>query len=221
MDADERTVWWTLVRASVGAAATIGFDLRIEGAEHIPRRGGALLVFNHVSVLDIIVVGVPVVDAGRSIHTLGLAEDFQRPVLGWAFRRTEQVPLRRGLGDWEALHAVADLVVAGRLGAIAPEGTVGDGHALQEGQKGAARIALLAYAPIVPVGIWGTQRRWAREGIRLGGPLRPSAGVVFGEPIDAEGDPKHRPDVQALTDRIMAAIEELVTRARRLAPGAD
>lgn len=217
----ERTLWWRLIRATVGGAATTGFRMRVEGTDHLPDSGGALLVFNHVSVLDVIFVAIPVVDRGRSVTTMGLAEDFERPLLGSGIRRLGQIPVSRGAGDWAPLEQMAEVLRSGRLAAIAPEGTVGDGSQLQKGQKGAARIALLAGTPVLPVAVWGAQRRWDREGWRFDGPLRPIVGVVYGPPIDVQGDAKHRPDVQALTDRIMGSLEALVVRARRIAPGRD
>jgi len=55
--------------------------------------------------------------------------------------------------------------------------------------------------------------------MRIERPIRPNVGVAFGEPIIAEGDPKSRPDVQALTDRLQEALCEQVVHARRMAPG--
>ena len=101
------------------------------------------------------------------------------------------------------------------LAGIAPEGMVGVGAELLPGQKGAARIALMARAPVIPVGLWGTQRRCPKEGLRFALPVRPTVAVVYGRPIPAQGDPKRRPDVQALTDRIMGDIAALVAEARR------
>jgi len=82
-------------------------------------------------------------------------------------------------------------------------------------QKGAAGIALMAGAPVVPVGLWGTQRRWPKSGLTFSPPARPTVAVVYGEPIRSEGDPRRRPDVQALTNRIMDDISGLVAQARR------
>jgi 1-acyl-sn-glycerol-3-phosphate acyltransferase len=209
-----------IARATVGTLAKSTFRVRVAGARNIPSRGGALLAYNHISVIDAVFVGLPVVERGRIVRFLGLSEDFERPVMGWALRRVRQIPIRRGMGDWAALQEIADVVGGGWLGGIAPEGSVGDGTQLLPGNKGVARIALLSRAPVIPVGVWGTQRRWPKEGLRLTSPVRPGVGVSYGEPILPEGSPKHRPDVSALTDRIMAGIGEQVARARRLASSA-
>jgi 1-acyl-sn-glycerol-3-phosphate acyltransferase len=168
-------------------------------------------------VLDAIFVGLPVIRRGRIIRCFALSEDFDRPLLGRALRGLRQVPIRRGAGLWGPLEQLADVVSGGWLAGIAPEGTVGTGEELLPIQKGAARIALLAGSPVIPVGLWGPQRRWPKAGLRMERPIRPYVGVTYGEPIQAEGDPKSRPDVQALTDHLSAGLCEQVERARRLA----
>jgi 1-acyl-sn-glycerol-3-phosphate acyltransferase len=170
-----------------------------------------------VSVLDAIFVGLPVARHGRIVRCFALSEDFERPLLGRALRGLRQVPIRRGAGLWGPLEQLADVVSDGWLAGIAPEGTVGTGEELLPIQKGAARIALLAGGPVIPVGLWGPQLRWPQGGLRLNRPFRPYVGVSFGEPIRAEGDPKSRPDVQALTDLLDTGLCEQVVRARRLA----
>ena len=199
--------------------AAASFRIRIAGTEHIPRHGGALLAYNHVSVLDAIFIGLPVTRRGRIVRCFALSEDFDRPFMGRALRGLGQIPIRRGAGAWDPLEKMADVIREGWLGGIAPEGTVGTGECLLPIQKGPARIALLAGCPVIPVGIWGPQRRFPKEGIHFGTPVRPPLGVAFGSPIIREGDPKCRPDVQALTDQLGEALREQVEVARRLAPG--
>ncbi|MGZ6543855.1 MAG: lysophospholipid acyltransferase family protein [Actinomycetota bacterium] len=215
----EFDAWWNIARASVGPVATASFRIRVAGSENIPRHSGALLAYNHVSVLDAIFVAIPVMRRGRIIRCFGLSEDFERPLVGRAFRALRQVPIRRGAGAWGPLEQLADIIMDGWLAGIAPEGTVGRGEELLPIQKGAARIALLASSPVIPVGLWGPQRRWPKAGLKTERPFRPNLGVSFGRPIYAEGDPKCRPDVQALTDRLGEAMREQVEIARRLAPG--
>jgi 1-acyl-sn-glycerol-3-phosphate acyltransferase len=200
----------------MGALTAAAFRCRVGGLAHVPSHGGALLAYNHLSVLDAIFVGVPVGRMGRIVRCFALSEDFERPVLGPALRKVRAIPIRRGAGDWDALRELAGVVEGGWLGGIAPEGTIGEGPATGPLHNGAAPLALHPGVPVVPVGIWGTQDRWPRDGLRMERPVRPAVGVSFGPPILAEGDPKHRPDVQDLTDRIGAGICEQVAAARRL-----
>jgi 1-acyl-sn-glycerol-3-phosphate acyltransferase len=211
--------WWTVAHATVRTVANAAFRIRVSGSRNIPRTGGALMVYNHVSVLDAIFVGLPMLRVGRTIRCFALAEEFEKPLLGRALRSLDQIPIRRGAGAWEPLEEMADVIGGGGLAGIAPEGTVGTGEELQPMQKGAARIALLAGGPFVPIGLWGTQRRWPKAGLHYHGPLRPTVGVAIGRPVAVDGDPKSRLDVQALTDGIREALAEAVRIAQRLAPG--
>ena len=71
-----------LARASVGTLAKLTFRMRVAGARNIPARGGALLAYNHVSVIDALIVALPVAGRGRVVHFFALAQDFERPVTG-------------------------------------------------------------------------------------------------------------------------------------------
>ena len=127
--------------------------------------------------------------------------------------------LTESVGERLHIRTASRIAFRAGWGGIAPEGTVGTGECLLPIQKGPARIALLAGCPVIPIGIWGAQRRYPKEGIHLERRSGPRLGVAFGTPIFPEGDPRCRPDVQALTDRLGEAMREQVEVARRLAPG--
>jgi 1-acyl-sn-glycerol-3-phosphate acyltransferase len=211
----EPDFWWVVGRATLGTLVKTAFRLRVAGAANVPCGEGALLAYNHLSVIDAVFVVLPILKRGRAVHFFALSEDFERPIVGWGLRKTGQIPIRRSFGDWSAIETSAGVLKRGMLAGIAPEGRVGDGAELLPGQRGAARIALMAGAPVIPVGVWGTQHRWPKSGLTFSRPARPTVAVVYGEPIHPQGDPKRRPDVQALTDRIMGDIALLVAQARQ------
>jgi 1-acyl-sn-glycerol-3-phosphate acyltransferase len=219
----ERDIWFHVGRIGAGALFGAAFRLELHGLRHIPPEGGALICTNHVSVLDPVFVALGGARRGRPVRFLGLSELFESGVLGWALRATRQIPLRRGTGDWDAIHSVAAVVRSGALAGMSPEGRVTDGMEELPGQKGAARIALDAGSPVIPSGIWGSNYRWPKEGLRRAMPLRPPVVLTFGPPIPAEGDPRNPRDVRALTERIMADIRGLKgaarARAEALLPG--
>jgi 1-acyl-sn-glycerol-3-phosphate acyltransferase len=210
----EIDAWWRFGGVAVRSVARAAFRLRTPGLENLPSRDGAILASNHVSVLDPIAVAVAVTLRGRSVRYLALTDVFEIPVIGWALRRFDQIPIRRGAGEWKTIEDAAAAVKAGSLVGVSAEGTVGDGRAMLPVQKGTARIALAAGGPVIPVGVWGTQARWSKTGPTFGVPLRPSLAVVFGPPIRGEGDPRSRLDVRALTDRIAEGIGAVLDRAR-------
>ena len=187
--------------------------------ERIPVRGPAILAANHVSPLDPIAVALAAARRGRTIRYLAAAEAFDIPVIGWGLKQFRQIPIRRGARDRVALEDAAAVIRSGALAGIFPEGKLGTGEALLPPRRGMARLALASGAPVVPMGVWGMERRWPRGGIRLHPPVRPIAAVAIGEPIPARGDPADDEDVRALTDRAMTAIAGLVDRARVVAAG--
>jgi 1-acyl-sn-glycerol-3-phosphate acyltransferase len=214
----EQDLWWKVGRYSVGTAFRIAFRLRWYGLDRLPASGSALVVSNHISVLDSIAIGIAVSDRERIIRFLAAAEVFRIPVIGSGMRRIRQIPLRRGKGDWGALGVAAGVIRTGGLAGIFPEGRVSDDGEVQVGRKGAARLALAAGVPVVPVAIWGTQVRWPQTGLTLRRPIRPNVAVIVGEPIITSGDPRDPPAVRDLTERIMTDVSSLVAEARRLAP---
>ena len=72
-------------------------------------------------------------------------------------------------------------------------------------------------APVVPVGIWGTQDRWPKSGLHYRRPYRRTIAVVYGEPIDPRGDAGSPEDVQVFTDLVMTGVAKQAAEARILA----
>ena len=105
----------------------------------------------------------------------------------------------------------------GVLLALAPEGTVNaDPDTLMRIRSGVSRIALPSGAPVVPVGIWGTHRRWPRSGLSWERPWRPRLAIVFGEPLLPSGDEDDDADVEAFGARLRRHLVRQVERARSL-----
>jgi 1-acyl-sn-glycerol-3-phosphate acyltransferase len=216
----ELNAWWRTGIPIVTPILRLLFRVRIEGLEHVPARGPAILAFNHVSVLDGPVLAIETARRlKRESRFLVAAEQFRRPLVGWILRRYEQIPIRRGEGDTSALDEAITTIRKGALAAVAPEGRVNDDGALtlQRLRRGLARIALPTGAPIVPVGVWGTQHKYPRGGWTTRRPWRPKLGLAFGPPLLPEGDAETPSDVDALTDRLRTHLERQVERARSLA----
>jgi 1-acyl-sn-glycerol-3-phosphate acyltransferase len=212
--------WWVFGIAVVGFFWRILFRTRIEGTEHIPSSGPAIVAGNHVSGLDGVVLALVTGSRGRRMTKfLVAAEFFHKLWCGWALRLYRQIPLRRGERDQGALDVAIETIRGGALAGIFPEGTVNaDPEAgLLRGRKGAARIALATGAPVVPVGIWGTQARWPKPGLHLRRPWRPVVAISYGDPISPKGDPESTDDVQAFTDVMIDALTVRTDRARELA----
>lgn len=210
-------VWWRVGSAITAVLMHLLFRVRARGVEHVPPTGPAILAFNHVSVLDGPVLGIVTArTARRATRFLVAAEIFRRFFLGWVLRTFEQIPIRRGQGDEHALDEAIRVIGDGALAAIAPEGRVNadGGERLQRIRSGVARIAIPTGAPVVPVGIWGTQVRWPRSGLTFRPPFRPVLAFAYGPPVTPPADE----DLQdAFLEELGSAIAVQVAAARDLA----
>ena len=205
--------------AIIGFVARLLWGARVEGSEHIPSTGAFILVGNHSSNLDPLILGWAVGNrTGRMIHFMAKAEMLRWPVLGWLATQSAVFFVRRGEGDRSAQRFALEALAAGRPIALHPEGTRSrDGH-LKAGKSGAAFLAMRSGAPLLPAGIAGTHR------IFPGGSKVPHASrisVRVGQPFTLPHVPEGRIDRAVLaagTERIMAAIAELLPESQRRLP---
>ena len=189
----------------------------IDGVEHIPAAGPAILVANHRSYFDSAAMSMAIAQSGRTVRFLGKKEVFDVPLVGQLATAMGGIRVDRGTGSDEPLQAAADALVGGEVVAIMPQGTIPRGPAFFDpelkGRWGAARLAQMTKAPVIPIGLWGTERVWPRSSrlpnvLNLNDP--PEVRIRVGEPVDL----KHR-SLDADTKRIMKAITALLPAAAR------
>ena len=191
----------------------------IGGVERIPSEGPAILVANHRSYFDVAAVGVTVMKAGRALRFLGKKEVFDAPVIGPLAKALGGIRVDRGTGSGRPLAEAERALAAGEVVALMPQGTIPRGPAFFEpvlhGRPGAARLAAQSGAPVIPLGLWGTERVWARSA-RLPNITNvtspPTVRVRIGSPVEGLSGT----DIDADTERIMTAITKLLpAEARR------
>jgi 1-acyl-sn-glycerol-3-phosphate acyltransferase len=189
------------------------------GRENVPP-GPVILVANHVSHADPLTLAHFVYDLPREPRFLGKEAVFDVPFVGMVVRGAGQIPVKRATAEAaQALeHAVAALG-RGECVIVYPEGTTTKDPTLwpMTGKTGAARLAMLTGAPVVPVGQWGPQKLFHPITHRVR--LRPRTPVtlVAGPPIDLsayQGRPQTAALLTEVTDVIMRRIRELVAEAR-------
>lgn len=196
-----------LADALGGRALRWWLDLRVEGAEHVPPRGPAIVAMNHESALDI---PVAVVACPRRITFMAKRELFKGPFASWALERLGGFRVERERYDLRAVRAALEVLRGGGLLGMYPEGTRAPGELLPF-LSGTAWLALRTGAPIVPTAILGTER--ASEATR---PRRVRVRVRFGEPIEVDvetGPRERRRRADALTRELRARIARLLGRA--------
>jgi 1-acyl-sn-glycerol-3-phosphate acyltransferase len=185
------------------------FRLRVEGLEHVPASGPAILASNHLSFCDSLFL--PLV-LRRRLTYVAKAEYFEDPRTAWFFRGCGQIPIRRGSGaEWRrALESAIEVLDRGQLFGIYPEGTRSADGRLHRGHSGVGMIVLRTGAPVIPVGLIGT-REAQPIGARFPRPFHRIT-VRIGPPLDfssyREGAGERRA-MRAITDTVMAEIQRL------------
>ncbi|HEX3538911.1 MAG TPA: HAD-IB family hydrolase [Acidimicrobiales bacterium] len=165
-----------LVKAVVRPESIPYARFDIAGTDNIPARGPAIVVANHRSYFDAVALGLTVTGAGRLPRALAKKEIFDAPVLGLIARVLGQIEVDRhdagaagaaGPAGREALASAVRAINGGEVVVILPQGTIPRGEAFfspkLEGRTGAARLATATGAPVIPVGMWGTEKVWPRS----------------------------------------------------------
>jgi 1-acyl-sn-glycerol-3-phosphate acyltransferase len=192
------------------------YEIEVDGTGNLPCRGPVVLAANHRSFMDSVFLAL-VVD--RPLSFLAKAEYFDSRRTAWLFRATGQIPVRRGspAGARRALDAALAVLNGGGIIGVYPEGTRSRDGMLHRGNLGPARLAIAAGAPLVPVGLVGTEAVQP-PGQRLPR-LRKSVTVRFGSPIWPDGEPaNHRAQLRTLTDQLMSDIADLSGQRRQRDP---
>jgi putative phosphoserine phosphatase/1-acylglycerol-3-phosphate O-acyltransferase len=186
--------------------------LDIQDVEHIPAEGPAIICGNHRSYFDPLAIGYAVAKRGRPVRFLGKKEVFDAPIVGDVARAMGGIRVDRGTGSDEPLKEAAAALEAGEIVVILPQGTIPRGEAffdpVLKGRWGAARLAEMARVPVIPLGLWGTEKVWPRSE-RLPRLLNitnaPHVLVRLGDPVElGYVDPDDD------TARIMDAVVELL-----------
>ena len=179
-----------------------------EGLEHVPRRGGAVVAANHASYWDFFLAGrAPYLAWGRPARILAKEALFSVPLFGAVMRRAEHIPVHRGSGA-EALASATAALRAGELVLVLPEQTISRSFDLLPFKSGAARMAIEAQVPLVPVVTWGSHRFHTKQR-----PMRPRwrlpVSVRYGPPLHPgpEDDPVEV--TERLRERMAAMLDEV------------
>ena len=178
------------------------YRIELAGAERIPKRGPAILVSNHESLIDPFILGTATT---RRIRYMAKSELWRNPLLARVMDAFGTFPVERGTGDSAALGRAGRLLTSGEVLGIFPQGT---GLPLRRRPylRGAARLALATGAPLIPIRMVGTERALRPGRFRIG---LPRIRILVGPAIEVE---RERPTVaaaRALTKRVERVIAEL------------
>jgi 1-acyl-sn-glycerol-3-phosphate acyltransferase len=171
------------------------YRIEVIGTEHFPKEGGVLLCSNHISNLDPPVVGIT---APRPVHFMAKEELFRVPILKSIVSNLHSFPVKRGMGDRQALRTGLEILKDDKVLGIFPEGTRSKDGKLGKGLSGVGFFALRTNAVVVPCAIIGSYKPFKK--------LK----VVYGSPIDMEEFRQRKASPEEVTDYIMSHIKALL-----------
>lgn len=170
---------------------------KISGVENLPEGGSVVLASNHLTNYDVFPIQVCL---PRPLFFMAKAELHENKLLDAYLRQLGAFPVRRGAGDSWAIEHAQKVLDHQRVLAIFPEGTRSKGRGLRPAKTGAARFALYANCPIIPVTIDGTEKLFRQF------PKRTQVTIQIGAPIY----PEEGESPLALTDRLMFTLAEML-----------
>jgi 1-acyl-sn-glycerol-3-phosphate acyltransferase len=193
----------------------LDLKLDVQGAEHIPASGGAVLACTHVSYLDFIFCGLAALPAKRKTRFMAKQQVFANRIAGPLMRGMHHISVDRAAGQASYQEALTKLR-AGEVVGVFPEATISRSFTVKPIKTGAIRMAAEAGVPVIPITVWGSQRLWTKGQpkhltqrhvpilIRAGEPLQPT--------------PQDDPDV--LTADLRTRMSALLDTAQRDYPEA-
>jgi 1-acyl-sn-glycerol-3-phosphate acyltransferase len=201
-----RRLFRAFFRGLVKFLVLVTLRAKISGLENFPRRGPAIVVFNHLGDSDAVLLAATL--PFSPIEGMGKIELYDHWLVGPVFRAYGVIWVHRGQPDIKAIRAALNGLREGRMISLAPEGRQSLTGALEEGEKGAAFLALKSGAPIVPIAltglengnIYGHLRRWRRAPVSLS----------VGKPFFLEENPDRQKMIQEGTRRIMESLASLL-----------
>jgi 1-acyl-sn-glycerol-3-phosphate acyltransferase len=184
----------------------------VNGLENFPRRGPAVIVFNHLGDADAVLM-TATLPFRSPVEGIGKIELNEHWLVGPVFRAYGIIWVHRGQPDRRALRAALDGLAEGRMVTLAPEGRQSVIGGLEEGNAGAAFLALKSGAPIVPIGITGTEnsnvyghlKRWRRALVTL----------TVGKPFSLAQYADRQQTMQEGTLQIMERLASLLPESYR------
>ncbi|WP_086849445.1 lysophospholipid acyltransferase family protein [Amycolatopsis kentuckyensis] len=183
--------------------------IRIEGAENIPRRGGAVIACNHISYLDFIFCGLGARPAKRLTRFMAKKEIFDNKIAGPLMRGMHHISVDRSAGLASYREALEKLQ-AGEVVGVFPEATISRSFTVKEIKSGAVRMAAAADVPVVPMALWGTQRLWTKGRPKDLTRRHVPVSILIGEPMrPAKGD-----DWDVVTKELRTRMSTLLERAQ-------
>jgi 1-acyl-sn-glycerol-3-phosphate acyltransferase len=181
--------------------------VHVEGRANVPRKGGLLVVSNHIASADPPLLGGKF---PRPLHFMAKIEWFKNPFLGFIARQFLCFPVVRHTADRGALRHTLSLLERGAAVCIYPEGHRAEDARIHEVEAGVGFVARRSAAPILPVAVWGTEKVLPAKGVHW--PKAADCHLIYGEPFHL---PRNDMDNQEAANYMMSKVAELLPSSYR------
>jgi putative phosphoserine phosphatase/1-acylglycerol-3-phosphate O-acyltransferase len=188
-------------------------EIELVDAELMPAEGPLIIAANHRSYFDPFALAYLAADRSRPVRFMAKKEVLDIPIIGAVVAALGTIPVDRGSVSSAPLNAAATALQGGEAVVILPQGTIPRGDdffkAKLRGHSGAVRLAQRTGAPILPVGIWGSEAVWPRNSRlpHIAAPTnRPPVRVRVGEPYHVTKRSKPKPATEKLMKRIVSLL---------------
>lgn len=186
----------------------LGQRFQMTGTEHVPRSGGVLLAYNHISYVDFVYGGLAANPSGRLVRFMAKRELFDHAAVGPFMRSLHHIEVDRAAGE-SSMTTALEYLKAGEAVGIFPEATISRAMELKEFKSGAVRIAAEAGVPLVPVVLWGTQRMMTKDHPRDFS-RGTTIAITVGEPMHPTPDDNAVAQTAELHRRMNLMLEETI-----------
>lgn len=207
-------VFRTLEIAAEVAVTVSGTAITFQGLEHIPQTGGAVVAINHTSYVDWLPAALAAKRRGRRMRFMIKAEMTQVRFVNFLITHSQTIPVDRRAGAGAYAVAVQRLT-EGELVGVYPEATISRSFELKAFKTGAARMALEAQVPVVPLIVWGAQRIWTKDHPKNLGRKKIPVTVMAGPALPPTGT------AVQLETSIRAAMDTVLHRVQHEYPRPD
>ena len=187
----------------------LGVRFDVTGEDLVPRHGGAVMAINHVGYLDFTFAGLAARKSKRLVRFMAKKEVFDNKLSGPLMRGMKHIPVDRYGTGGDSYQLAVKALASGEIVGVFPEATISTSYELKDFKTGAARMAMEAGVPLLPVVLWGSQRimtKGRKRDLTRGTPLR----IVVGAPFmpDPSADPVAV--TAELKSRMSALLEEAI-----------
>ena len=179
-------VFRTLEIAAALALRLTGTRITFRGLEHIPATGGAVMAINHTGYVDFLPAALAATQRNRRMRFMIKAEMNEVRPVRFLIEHTKTIPVDRGAGR-DAYAVAVQRLREGELVGVYPEATISRSFELKEFKSGAARMALEAQVPLIPLVVWGAHRIWTKDHPKSLGRKKIPITVALGAPLAPVG----------------------------------